>query len=216
MLQLSDAPQKLIKIRKKHITSYEDPPPNTFVWKMFFDGASSRGSVGVGVVFISPTLEIIYLSYKLEFEATNNVAKYEALVLGLRVSKDMKIEELAVFGDVDVIVHQVRNRYQAKHPRLRDYRNGVWDLVDSFFLDFNISFVPREENTMADSLVVSASKFRVPLPPKIRYEVEVKYKPSIPDNVKHWKVFEDGLEIKIFLETVDEFSDSHIDQGYGY
>jgi hypothetical protein len=52
----------------------------------------------------------------------------------------------------------------------------------------------------------------VPLPPKFRYDVEVKYRPSIPNNVKHWKVFEDDLEIKIFLETVEEFSEMHIDQ----
>jgi len=42
--------------------------------------------------------------------------------------------------------------------------------------------------------------------------VEVKYRPSISDNVKHWKVFEDDIEINKFLETVDEFSDMHIDQ----
>jgi hypothetical protein len=51
----------------------------------------------------------------------------------------------------------------------------------------------------------------VPLPPKFRYDVEVKYRPSIPDNVKHWKVFEDDLEIKRFLETIEEFSEMHID-----
>jgi hypothetical protein len=59
---------------------------------------------------------------------------------------------------------------------------------------------------------VSASNFKVPFPPKLKYEVEIKYRPSIPDNVKHWKVFEDDIEIKKFLETVDEFSDMHIDQ----
>ena len=50
------------------------------------------------------------------------------------------------------------------------------------------------------------------MPPKLKYEVEVKYIPSTPDNVKHWKVFEDDLEIKIFLETVDEFLALQIDQ----
>jgi ribonuclease HI len=189
MLQLIDAPQTPIEIRKHPITSCEDPPLSTPFWKMFFDGASSRESVGVGVVFISPTQETISLSYKLEFETKNNVAEYEALVLGLRAAKDMKIEELAVFGDVELIVHQVRNLYQAKHPRLRTYKNEVWDMVDSFFLDFNISFFPREENNMEDSLVVLASNFIFPLPPKLKYEVEVKYRPSIPNNVKHWKVF---------------------------
>jgi ribonuclease HI len=166
------------------------------------------------VVFVSPAQETIYLSYKLEFETTNNVAEYEALVLGLRVAKDMGIEELLVFGDVELIVHQIKNLYQIKHPRLRSYRNEVWDLVDSFFPSFNISFIPREENTMVDSLVVSTRNFRIPLPPKLNYDVEFKYKPSIPDNVKYWKVFKDDLELKKFLKTIDEFSALHIDQDH--
>jgi hypothetical protein len=55
----------------------------------------------------------------------------------------MNIEEISVFGDDELIVQQVRNLYQAKHPRLWAYINEVWDLVDSFFLAFNISYVPR-------------------------------------------------------------------------
>jgi ribonuclease HI len=47
------------------------------------------------------------------------VAEYESLVLGLRDAKDMGIEEILVFGYVELIVHQIRNIYQAKHPRLR-------------------------------------------------------------------------------------------------
>jgi hypothetical protein len=65
---------------------------------------------------------------------------------------------------------------------------------------------------VADSLATSRSNFKVPLPPRFRYDVEVKYRPSIPDNVKHWKVFKDDLEIKRFLETVEEFSEMHINQ----
>jgi ribonuclease HI len=125
------------------------------------------------------------MSYKLEFEATNNVAEYEALVLGLKDAKDMGIEEMSVFGDVELIIQQIRNIYQAKHPHLRSYRNEVWDLIDSFFLAFNISFIPRGENIVVDSLDVSTRNFRVPMPPKLRYDVEVRYRPSIPNNVKH-------------------------------
>jgi ribonuclease HI len=149
--------------------------------------------------------ETIPLSYKLEFEATNNVAEYEALVLGLRAAKDMGIKEITVFGDAELIIQQIKNVYQAKHPRLRSYKNEVWDLIDSFFSAFNISFIPRGENTLADSLATSASNFRVPLPPKLKYDTEVKYRPSIPDNVKHWKVFEDDLEIKRFLRLLKNF-----------
>ena len=123
--------------------------------------------------------------------------------MGLRAAKDMKIEELSVFGDAYLIVHQIRSIYQENHPSLRTYRNEVWDLIDNFFLTFNISFIPREENALADSLVVFASNFKVPLPPKLKYDVEVKYRPSIPDNVKHWKVFENDIEIKRFLETME-------------
>jgi hypothetical protein len=64
---------------------------------------------------------------------------------------------------------------------------------------------------VVDSLASSTRNFRVPLPPKLRYDVEVKYRPFIPDNVKHWRVFEDDLEIKKFLEAIDQFSALHID-----
>ena len=144
---------------------------------MFFNGASSKEGAGARVIFVSPTQETISLSYKLEFETTNNVAEYEALVLGLREAKDMGIGELSVFGDAELIVHHIKNLYQTKHPRLISYRNEVWDLVDSFFSAFNISFIPREENKMDDSLAISASNFRIPIPPKIKYDVEVKYRP---------------------------------------
>jgi hypothetical protein len=85
-------------------------------------------------------------------------------------------------------------------------------MIDNVLLDFNISFVPRENNSVEDSLAISASNFKVPFPPKLKYEVEIKYRPSIPDNVKHWKDFKDDIDIKKFLETVDEFYDMHIDQ----
>jgi ribonuclease HI len=97
------------------------------------------------------------LSYKLEFETTNNVAEYESIVLGLRAAREMGIQEVAVFGDAELVVQQVRNTYQAKHPRLRNYRNEVWDLIDNLFSAFNISFILREDNVVADSLTISAS-----------------------------------------------------------
>jgi hypothetical protein len=63
-----------------------------------------------------------------------------------------------------------------------------------------------------DDLFVSTSNFKVPLPSNIMYDVEIKYRNSIPENVKHWKVFDDDLEIKIFLETIEDFFTLHIDQ----
>ena len=65
---------------------------------------------------------------------------------------------------------------------------------------------------MVDSLMVSTRQFKVPQSPMAKYDVEIKYRSSVPDNVKHWKVFKDDLEIERFLQSVDEFSALHIDQ----
>jgi hypothetical protein len=65
---------------------------------------------------------------------------------------------------------------------------------------------------LVDSLVVSASVLKFPLPPMVENDVDIRYRPSVPDNVKHWKVFKDDSELKRFLQSVDEFSALHIDQ----
>jgi ribonuclease HI len=66
------------------------------------------------IVIISPSKDVVSLSYKLEFETTNNIAEYEALLLGLRAAKDMGIDKLAVFGDSELVIHQIKNIYQKK------------------------------------------------------------------------------------------------------
>ena len=212
LLQVTDEPETPLQIRKQLSLNQGIPSPTTFVWKMFFDGASSNIGAGAGVVFKSPSQETILLSYKLEFEVTNNVAEYEALVLGLRAAKEMGIREMVVFGDAELIVQQVKNVYQTKHPRLKNYRNEVWDLIDSFFLAFNISFIPREENAPIDFQDFSASFFEAPALLADRSKVEIRYRPSVLDNVKHWKVFEDDQEIEKFLQSIDDFSALHIDE----
>jgi ribonuclease HI len=212
LLQLTDAPESSLLIRKHPSPDHPISPQRSSVWKMFFDGASSSEGAGAGVVFISPCQEVVSLSYKLEFEATNNVAEYEALVLGMRAAKEMGIEEITIFGDAELIIQQIRNAYRAHNPRLRNYRNEVWDLIDNSFLVFNISFILRGENTLADSLAVSTSLLKFPLPPMIKNDVDIRYRPSVLENVKHWKVFEDDSKLERFLQSVDKFSALHIDQ----
>ena len=76
----------------------------TSVWNMYFDGASTQTLVGVGVVLISPLKETIHLSYKLDFKTTNNIEKYEALLLGVEASKEMGIMCMRIFGDAELII----------------------------------------------------------------------------------------------------------------
>ena len=93
--------------------------------------------------------------------------------------------------------------YQDKHPQMRAYINFVLELLEEFG-EFNISLIPREHNCIADSLANSSSIFKIPIYPKKKYEIQVKHKPSIPNNVKHWNVFEGNHQIKRFLENNEE------------
>ena len=100
LLHLTDAPERSLLIRKHPSPDHLISPQSSSVWKMFFDRASSSEGAGAGVVFISPCQEVISLSYKLEFEVTNNVVEYEALFMGIRAAKEMEIREISMFGDV--------------------------------------------------------------------------------------------------------------------
>jgi len=179
---------------------------------MFFDGAYTKDGVGEGFVLIPPERERITIFHKLQFEATKNVAEYEALISGLKAAKKMGVKCISTFGDSELVVQQVRQQYQCKHLRIKSYRNNVWDIIDNFFDDFNITTIPRDENSEADSPTMTGSTFKATPVLKIKHEVEIRHRPSIPDNIKQWKVFEDDQQIKMFLELIEEFSDTHIDQ----
>ena len=167
---------------------------------MYFDGSSSKERARTRVVLVSLGGENVCLMYKLEFQTTNNVEEYEALVLGLRAAKYQGIQQLDIFGYSELVVQQVRSIYQVKQQLLKFYRNEVWDLIDNFFTAFNISFIPRDHNQITDTLDLAATFFKVPQNTQLKYPIEVRHRPSIPDNIKHWRVFQDDLEIKRFLE----------------
>ena len=105
---------------------------------------------------------------------------------------------LKIFGDANLIIQQVNNTFQANNVRLKAYRDEVWKLRDSFMF-FDIFYIPRAMNHLDNSLAVSDSMFVPPMPPKLNYEIQVKYRPSLPDNVKFWKVFENDDELRKFL-----------------
>jgi ribonuclease HI len=122
---------------------------STGVWKMFFDNASSYFGAGAGAHLVAPDNQfVIPFSYRLQWNLnhTNNVCEYEALVLGLEAARRMKIKNLEVFGDIGLIVKQVDRKHQAKHPRLRSYRNCIWDLIENFFSYVKVHYIPRTEN----------------------------------------------------------------------
>ena len=77
------------------------------MWKLFVDGASNRHGAGLGIVLISPDGLTIEHSITLGFPASNNEAKYEALLAGLKSAIQMKAAELMVYSDSQLVVNQV-------------------------------------------------------------------------------------------------------------
>jgi ribonuclease HI len=124
---------------------------------MFFDGASSKEGAGAGVVFISPKKSTFRYSFTLKFSCTNNIAEYEALLLGLKVASHHGIKNLHVIGDSELVISQIRGAYASKNKRLKQYRNVVWDLIELFDA-FGISWKDRTQNKMADLLANVAIK----------------------------------------------------------
>ena len=122
--------------------------------------------------------------FKLYFECTNNITKYESLILGLFALKKLKVKKIAIYGDSKLVIGQVKGVYQAKHPRMKSYRNLILQLLEEFD-EFTISIILRDQNGIADSLATSASILKIPIFPNKKYEVQVKHRPYVPDNVKN-------------------------------
>jgi ribonuclease HI len=120
-------------------------------------------------------------------------------VLGLEAARRMKIKNLEVFGDAELIVKQVNRQYQAKHPRLRSYQKLCLGSDRKFFFSsVNIHYIPRAENQQADALAKAASTFTPPTAFKLKYHIQMRHRPSIPNNIQHWQVFEDDEQLRNF------------------
>ena len=92
-------------------------------WTLFFDGSKTSEGSGADCVLIDLEKNKHFLSCRLEFECTNNTAKYEVLVQGLRKAIELKANNLKVFGDSEIIVKQIRNQIHCISPHLKSYQN---------------------------------------------------------------------------------------------
>ena len=84
-------------------------------------------------------------------------------------------------------------------------------MLGNLFTQDKIRLIPRRENQVADSLATIARNFKVPIYSKKKYKIAVVNRPSIPDNSKYWQVFEDDLQLKLFLELSGEFVNTQVD-----
>jgi ribonuclease HI len=92
----------------------------------------------------------------LDFNCTNNIAEYEALLLGIRKLKAMGIRREILKSDSQVIFGHVDKSSKARDLKLEKYLDTI-RRMEASFEGFSIKNIPRGENEHADLLAKSAA-----------------------------------------------------------
>ena len=85
-------------------------------WKIFVDSASSAAKVGAGIVIITPEGIRLKHYFRLGSRASNNEAKYVALLTEFRAILDMGVREVEIYSDSRLVVSQVQGNFEARDP----------------------------------------------------------------------------------------------------
>jgi ribonuclease HI len=84
--------------------------------------------------------------------ATNNVAEYRALLLGLAHAAELGASEVEVVGDSELVAKQVQGLYKVRNAAMRPLHARALDALGRFER-WSIRTVPRAQNAHADALV---------------------------------------------------------------
>jgi ribonuclease HI len=118
-----------------------------------FDGGSrgNPGHAGVGVVLSAEDGTSLVTLGKYIGGATNNVAEYMALILGLREAAKLGATKIRVRGDSELVIKQMRGQYRVKNPALKQLFDQAQSLANHFE-SVNFEHNVREHNSLADKL----------------------------------------------------------------
>jgi ribonuclease HI len=130
---------------------------DTEAWTMFCDGSWGTFGAGAAAVLVAPSKVRTCYASKLDFSCTNNIAEYEALLLGLRKLRAMGIRRAILKIDFQVISGHVDKSSKARDPKLEKYLDTVRRLEASFE-GFSVKNIPRFENEHADLLAKSTAQ----------------------------------------------------------
>ena len=83
-------------------------------WSIHMDGSSNKQAVRAGIVLCSPEGDEIECMICLDFPTTNNEARYEALVTGLDLIKEIGAVSAVIHCDFQVVTNQVNGDYECK------------------------------------------------------------------------------------------------------
>ena len=121
------------------------------------DGGSrgNPGPAAIAAVVQEPGGGVLEESAEPIGRATNNVAEYRALLLGIERAAALGATELELVGDSELIVRQVEGRYKVKDATMKELHAQVRKALAGFE-DWSIRHVRRELNSEADRLVNEA------------------------------------------------------------
>jgi ribonuclease HI len=88
-------------------------------------------------------------------EATNNVAEYRAVLLGLELARSVGAREVQVVNDSELVARQIGGQYKVKNAGLRPLWQETMEALRSFD-SWSVENVPRAQNARADELVNEA------------------------------------------------------------
>jgi ribonuclease HI len=94
--------------------------------------------------------------------------EYEALLHGLRVTKEIGVQHIMCCGDSDLVAQQVAGTYKAWNEVMAAYRDEVDEMAKSF-LGYDIKHVQQEDNMVIDTLSKLGSSHKA-VPPGIFLE----------------------------------------------
>jgi ribonuclease HI len=113
------------------------------------------GPAAIGAVVRRPEGDVLEERGERIGTATNNVAEYRALLLGIERASELGASELELVGDSELIVRQVKGEYKVKDAALRELHGEVVRALRPFE-SWSIRHVRREQNAEADRLVNQA------------------------------------------------------------
>ena len=121
------------------------------------DGGSrgNPGPAAAAAVLSTPDGDVLDEAAATIGRATNNVAEYRGLLLGLERARALGATEVDVVNDSELIAHQVTGRYKVKHPDMKPLHAEALRALGGFER-WSIRPVPRAQNADADALVNQA------------------------------------------------------------
>jgi ribonuclease HI len=113
------------------------------------------GPAAVAAVVSEPDGSVLDEASATIGRATNNVAEYRAVLLGLERARALGADEIEVVGDSELVAKQIQGRYKVKHEAMRPlHREALARLGE--FRSWSMRTVPRAQNARADALVNEA------------------------------------------------------------